>query len=116
MEYGVLYVRVDSILLMDIYSVHSWVTMEQVHTSIAIYYHYKHTHIGPDIFYGSPFGETTGPIGWSYVYCHGWETSIHQCSKSTYPSFTCLIGNTVGLTCKEGELIYNTHIIYNICI
>ena len=59
--------------------------------------------IGPTLHYRAQFGIGTGPVGWSYVYCKGWETTIHDCTRSTYPSFTCYPQYTVGVTCKEGK-------------
>jgi deleted-in-malignant-brain-tumors protein 1 len=59
----------------------------------------------PTIYYTATFGETNGPIAWSYLYCYGWEQSVFDCSKSQYPYFTCSYPNTVGITCKEGMMV-----------
>ena len=55
------------------------------------------------------FGTGSGPIVYSYVACHGFESSLSQCSKSVYPSVTCFSPTYVAeVRCYDG----NTNIAF----
>ena len=51
------------------------------------------------------FGEGTGPIVYSSLSCHGYESSLSECSKNDYfNSATQSRQSTVGITCWDGML------------
>ncbi|XP_019849144.1 PREDICTED: deleted in malignant brain tumors 1 protein-like [Amphimedon queenslandica] len=47
------------------------------------------------------FGETNGPVLFSYFRCYGYESGIYSCSKSSQPNFNCTQQYTAGVTCKD---------------
>ena len=110
MEYGELFVNLAGVLLMPLYSVGDWDTLGLVCIIIisVLCYHL----IGPSIYYNAYFGETYGPIIWSYVGCSGFETSIQSCNKNVQPNFNCTQQNSVGVLCKDCKF---TMVLY-VCI
>ena len=63
--------------------------------------------IDPSIYYYSEFGDQYYPIVWSYLNCNGWEKTVFDCDKSTYPYAYCGITNSMpGVLCKDGKLDY----------
>lgn len=48
---------------------------------------------------------------YSNVTCGGWETSITQCNKMTYPNTACSRRHIAGVLCGYGKMIHYTLII-----
>ena len=62
--------------------------------------------IGPtSITNSSMFGEGNGPVVYSNVICHGWESNIVECPKDLYGTFECPNTNVAGVICRDGELL-----------
>lgn len=57
----------------------------------------------PTIYTHSNFGDGKGPIVYSQLACIGWETSITDCSKSPYASFSCPRSKTAGVLCHDSK-------------
>ena len=49
------------------------------------------------------YGESTGPMLFNNVVCHGWETSITECTYRVYPNFQCSPQLAYGLICKDSK-------------
>ena len=63
--------------------------------------------IGPtSINNSSMFGEGDGPVVYSNVVCHGWESNIVECSKDLYGEFECPNTNVAGVICRDGEQVF----------
>lgn len=60
---------------------------------------------GSVAFTDSLFGNGNGPLVYSNVACSGSETSITQCSKTTYPDFTCSKNKAAGVKCADSKCI-----------
>ena len=57
----------------------------------------------PEISTNAKYGHGEGPIVFSYINCHGWESSLSSCSKSSYLQFTCSSSSYIsGVLCTDG--------------
>ena len=53
----------------------------------------------------SYFGDGNKAIIYSDFNCGGYEETVNECPKREYGSFTCSHSNTVGIICRDGELL-----------
>ena len=59
--------------------------------------------VGPLSYFNSYFGNGDVPGIFGYVRCYGWENSIFDCTKVTFPFATCNpLTSNIGIVCKEG--------------
>ena len=56
----------------------------------------------PVVFVNSTFGAGQNPIVYKNMACNGWENSLSDCGKQTYPQTVCSRGNTAGVLCGYG--------------
>lgn len=61
--------------------------------------------IDPVSQYNAKYGSGSGPPIFTNIYCEAWDTSISDCTKSTFPSVTCAPQSIMGVVCKEGKII-----------
>ena len=68
----------------------------------------------PEISTNAKYGRGDGPVFFDYVNCHGWESSLSSCSKSTYRQFTCSSNYIAGVLCTDGikYVLYMTVVRY----
>ena len=61
----------------------------------------------PIAFHNSYFGDGYGPIIYSNVSCGGWEQRVADCTKTTYPAFTCSREQTAGVLCGDRKWLFS---------
>jgi deleted-in-malignant-brain-tumors protein 1 len=59
-------------------------------------------YVEPTVYTNSYYGDGDGAIVYYNTTCKGYESSIIECSKQTYSTFTCSRSNVVGIACQEG--------------
>ena len=50
------------------------------------------------------YGVSDRPVVYYGVFCHGWERSITECTKSEYLNFTCSSTYAAGVLCTDGMI------------
>ena len=59
--------------------------------------------VEPTVYTNSYFGAGNGPVIYSNLGCRGYETTVVDCPKSSYGSFTCSRKNIAGITCQDSK-------------
>ena len=62
------------------------------------------SHTEPVVFTNSLFGAGKYPIIYSNTACGGYEASLTDCNKQTYPQSNCSRDNVAGLLCGYGNV------------
>ncbi|XP_019854372.1 PREDICTED: scavenger receptor cysteine-rich domain superfamily protein-like [Amphimedon queenslandica] len=55
----------------------------------------------PTIKGNSFYGESSGPMLYNNIICHGWEDNVAECSYQTFPQLSCSPQYAIGLICKD---------------
>ena len=104
MEYGEQCVQMDGAFQMLLLLASSLEWEKEVSFLLEIFTMIIHLHIGPTSITDSfMFGEGNGPVVYSNVVCHGWESNIVECAKDLYGTFECPNTNIAGVICRDGE-------------
>lgn len=97
-------VEMALIKVMPLWSVENWgwVTLvrDQYYAHASLFFLLE-----PTAYTNSYFGAGTSPVLYSNLGCRGYETTVVDCTKSSYGSFSCSRGNIAGVVCQDCKCI-----------